>query len=129
MKSEVVLKLFNAFYCEGCKVKYLLIANDESSIVELTIKGRAFITHHDIPVVFFEEKSGYYSIEPKHLIYPPFHLCYKRSDIPEIVALSDDDAENYSGRCEYNDENNVCNYCGDCPKTITQRPAPLTHFF
>lgn len=115
MKSQDILKAFNTFYCEGCKVKYRLIADDESSIVELTIKGKAFITNHNIPAVFFEEKTGYYSIEPKHLIYPPFHLCYELSDIPEIVALSDNDAENYLGRCEYDDENNVCRYCGACP--------------
>jgi len=111
--QEFVVRLFNEFYYEGYKVKYRLVAYDESSLVKLTVKGKAFI-HNGIAVASFEEKEGYCSIEPKHLEYPPFHLCYnvKKGYSCNIIQLTEKEAENYSGYCEF-DEDDVCRWCGD----------------
>lgn len=122
-QSELTLKIFNAFFCEGSKVQYRLWADDDSTLMEMTVRGEAFITHHDIPAVFFKEKTGYFSIEPQHLVYPPFHLCFfENEEVPEVVALSEKDTQNYSGVCEFDDDHGRCRYCN---RLMPQTPLDL----
>jgi len=112
---EFFVRMFNGFYRKGYIVKYRTIANDESSLVKLTVKSEAFI-HNGIPVASFEEKEGYCSIEPEYLEYPPFHICYrnvKKGYSYNIIPLTAKQEEIYLGDCWFDDDDDICRWCGD----------------
>jgi hypothetical protein len=115
VNQEFIVELFNAFYRKGYIVKYRTIADDESSTIKLTVKSEAFI-QNGIPVASFEEKEGYCSIEPEYLEYPPFHICYrnvKKGCSYNIIQLTEKEAEDYSGDCWFDDDDDICRWCGD----------------
>lgn len=65
--QSLLVETFNSLYPVGEKAPYR--SSPVSEYRELTVRDEAFITN-GMAVVFFEEKSGYYSIEKCFVKYP-----------------------------------------------------------
>lgn len=65
--QSLLVETFNSLYPVGQKAPYRV--DTLSPYCELTVRDEAFLTN-GMAVVFFEEKSGYYSIEKCFVKYP-----------------------------------------------------------
>ena len=66
IRANLIVKKFNEDFSLGSKVGFMSIANDKNTGKIVTVKSEAFMSHGN-PVVFFNEISGYCSIEPEFL--------------------------------------------------------------
>lgn len=68
MKSGTLVERFNKRFPIGAKVQWRSIGKDDVPFEEVTVKSAAFDSHGQA-VVFFEERSGYCSIDPRFVNY------------------------------------------------------------
>jgi hypothetical protein len=68
--AQQLVTKFNELYPVGSKVKLRKIAIKSAPYIECTVKREAFLSHGNEPVAFFDEISGYFSIEPDFISYP-----------------------------------------------------------
>ncbi len=70
IRANLIVKQFNENYKVGEKLLWKPIASFGFTPIEVTLKQEAFL-NHGIPVAFFNERSGFCSIEPQHLVPMP----------------------------------------------------------
>jgi hypothetical protein len=67
--AEQLVARFNKLYPVGSKVNLRKMAIKSAPYIECTVKREAFLSHGNEPVAFFNEISGYFSIEPDFINY------------------------------------------------------------
>lgn len=82
LKVELIVKRFNENYPVGSKVGWRSVALDSFPYNIYEVSSPAFITSSNYPVVFFKDKLGYCSIEPKFIcdVKIFFNLKIKRNE-------------------------------------------------
>jgi hypothetical protein len=60
---------FNEQFELGSKVQLRKMASKNSQYIECTVESAAFLSSSNEPVAFFEEISGYFSIDPNFIKY------------------------------------------------------------
>lgn len=66
----ILVKKFNELFPVGSKVMLRKIASKKAPLIECTVRTEAFMSNSIEPVTFFNEISGYFSIEPDFIQYP-----------------------------------------------------------
>lgn len=66
IRTDLIVTEFNKKHPVGSSVYWRAMAVESSSYRKMTVKSEAF-NSHGTSVVFFEEKSGFCSIEPQFL--------------------------------------------------------------
>lgn len=61
---------FNLHFPVGGKVQLREVASKSYPYIECTVRAKAFVSNSNEPVAFFEEISGYFSIESDFIQYP-----------------------------------------------------------
>lgn len=68
MKPEEIVEKFNTQFPIGSTVGWRSISSDKVPFKEYTVRTTAIVQHGQ-PVVWFHEKSGMVSIEPRFVDY------------------------------------------------------------
>jgi hypothetical protein len=66
---EKLVEKFNQLYPVGSKVMLRKVASNSFPYKEYTVRAEAFIANSGQPVAYFNEISGYFSIEPEFVQY------------------------------------------------------------
>lgn len=75
-QAALLVKKFNSMFPVGAECYWRSIGKDGVPFDRLTVRSIAYVSNGQ-PVVFFEGKSGYCSIEPRFVSYthiPPGHV-------------------------------------------------------
>ena len=68
--AQKLVEKFNELYPVGSKVTLRKVSVKSAPYIECTVRSAAFAANATNPVAFFEEISGYFSIEPDFIKYP-----------------------------------------------------------
>jgi len=65
-----LVEKFNNLYPIGSTVMIRKVSKDSYPYIPVTVSTFAFVANETEPVTFFNEISGYFSIEPEFVQYP-----------------------------------------------------------
>jgi hypothetical protein len=68
--AQQLVDKFNQLYPIGSKVMVKRNSTKNCPLEEVTVKSEAFLSYSNAPVCFFNEISGYFSIDKKFIKYP-----------------------------------------------------------
>ena len=69
-EAQKLVQKFNELYPIGSVVMLRKMALKSAPYIECTVRSAAFVANETDPVAFFNEISGYFSIEPDFVSYP-----------------------------------------------------------
>jgi hypothetical protein len=69
-EAQKLVERFNELYPVGSVVSLRKMASKSVPYIECTVRSSAFVANETDPVAFFNEISGYFSIEPDFVSYP-----------------------------------------------------------
>lgn len=67
IRAVLIVRQFNETYPVGSTVLWKNVALEYEPAQKVTVNCKAFM-HHGMPVVFFNEKPAFCSIEPEHIV-------------------------------------------------------------
>ncbi len=68
--AQKTVEKFNSLYPVGATVMIRKVSIKSFPYIPVTVKAVAFVANETSPVCFFNEISGYFSIEPDFVQYP-----------------------------------------------------------
>lgn len=72
IRAVLIVRQFNETYPVGSTVLWKSVALEDAPAEKVTVNCKAYM-HYGMPVVFFNEKPAFCSIEPEHIVIePPF---------------------------------------------------------